>query len=272
MDGIQQVQSVEDNKSVQDVCKSNIISFDRRNLIKFLDSVFETVMKYQDDPEKVKIILDYAKSRVNNKLIFLKKYETFETFRRDILTQILVPGTIDGLKLEISSLSQSRDENVFHYGRRATQLRDNYNMELKMFYEAQPVPKELLQKNEEETVKRFNFGLQSKVQSSIKTTQPVGTSLETAIEMAIIEEAARSRINKKESAAFLGDIKDSFESSSSSAASLSEVNQIQPSTQHESSRPVTRGFAWISTIYKKTFKTAKISSSLQTGESGDVVE
>lgn len=177
--------------NVQDACNENIISYEWRKRTKFLNSVYATIIMFQDDPENKKIVLAYAKSKVNNEFIFCKNYETFEAFHIDVMSQYHDLEPFDELKRKITTLSQSPYEDIFHYGLRARELKDTYKNELSFFFGEQGVPEEQLEKNEKFVTKFFIHGLIPLIRSFV-TTEP--TSLELAITIAAAGEASTNNI------------------------------------------------------------------------------
>lgn len=196
VENLEQLQIDNDHKSVQNVCNVNVISFDRKNLTKFLESVYATLMKFPNEPVNQKLVLDFAKSQVNDEpcheLVINKNYETFEAFRNDVIVLFHDPEIFDELRCKTTSLKQSPDEDICHYGLRATQLRDIYKNELSMFYGEEKSDLEYELKMSEEFVTEFFMsGMIPFIRSFIMT---VPTSLEDAIAMAIVGEGRAGRI------------------------------------------------------------------------------
>lgn len=207
---LEHIKSVRDYESIQNVCRANIISFDQTNLANFLESVHVTIIKFEK-PKNKKIVLDFAKSQMNNELISNKNYETFKAFRDDVIEEFHDPGTFVKIRREITSLSQSSDEDIFHFGRRAMQLKDSYEEELRLFYEARNVPKDLLEKNEATAIEYFYKGLLTKVESSVTTNT---NSLKSAIEIAASGNSASSSRVQQKSVVIPGDNEDLLKRSS----------------------------------------------------------
>lgn len=165
------VQQQSSTRSVTNVCRNTIITFKKENVRNFLHSVEQAYKEYDGVEDLQLKVLEYAQSRVDTNVeISQKTYESFESFKKDMLNQFKPKEDILQLNQKILMLQQTHDETVEAFGNRTVILKDKYEDALYAHYELRGKKLDELRLSESEDLltRHFVLGLKKYVRDFVR--------------------------------------------------------------------------------------------------------
>lgn len=210
---------------VANICKNNLVPFQRDDIRNFLKSVEHAVK--EAGPSKEAAVVQFAKTRVKGDLtISTTDYESFSRFESDVIRQFKPSEDHSTLETKLAMLVQEKDEKIEAYCKRAKDLRVRYLEALHAYFRQRSPPRNIdddrLDEIEKKCVRRFLDGLDFKLARFIRAP-PDNLMLSQAIGLA--EDAAESMKQSK------------FAMESRSTASKSEGKTSHSGESGNSSKP-----------------------------------
>lgn len=184
------------NSKVLNSCVKLIIPFKKENVPNFLKAVEACCREFNDHPERIAKVLEYAKLRVDNDVLITETtFETFEDFKRLITARYLKTQSHTQLMSQLVMARQGRAEKTKVFADRVEALKEEYCRALKTDYvgKGKVFSVDRIDEAERTATGCFMTGLNDDVRKHIRGDPDIFSD---AVAMALAGEQA-NELNKK---------------------------------------------------------------------------